>query len=100
MDCINQILDYYNDNTSKGSNRKPNPEEIKIWTSNTIRELMEGLKDKDDYLKVKNCMLLVLNLFFDHESPDNLNRKGKSSKSLSTTEKKLMHDSLRKELYS
>jgi len=50
-------------------------------------------------LRVKNCLLLVLNLFFNLESPDILYNKGKSSKDLSNKERSQMCDAIRMELY-
>ena len=96
MDCINQILNFYSDIKSKGSQES---QEVKIWSLNAVRRLMEGLNDENDHLRVKNCLLLVINLFFNLESPDVLYNKGKSSRDLSNKERSSMCDALRMELY-
>ena len=95
MDCINQILSFYNDTVSK---ENQDSQEVKIWSLNTLRRLMETLNSEEDHLRVKNCLLLVLNLFFDLDSPDNLSNKGKSSKELSNAERRQMCDLLKMEL--
>jgi len=92
MDCINQILSFYNDIVSKESQES---QEVKVWSLNAVRRLMENLNSEKDHLRVKNCLLLVLNLFFNLDSPDNLSNKGKSSKDLSNTERSQMCDSIR-----
>jgi len=95
MDCINQILSFYNENTSK---ENPESQEVRVWSLNTVRRLMESLNSEKDHLRVKNCLLLVLNLFFNLESPDNFCNKGKSSKELSKRERSQMCESLKMEL--
>lgn len=95
MDCINQILSFYKDNESK-ENRES--QEVRVWSLNAVRRLMESLNSEEDHLRVKNCLLLVLNLFFNLESPDNLSNKGKSAKDLSNTERRQMCDALKMEL--
>ncbi len=95
MDCINQILSFYNDTASK---ENQDSQEVKIWSLNTLRRLMETLNSEEDHLRVKNCLLLVLNLFFGFDSPDNISNKGKSSKELSNTERRQMYDLLKMEL--
>jgi hypothetical protein len=95
MDCINQILSFYNDTASK---ENQDSQEVKVWSLNTLRRLMETLNSEKDHLRVKNCLLLVLNLFFDLDSPDNLSTKGKSAKELSSAERRQMCDLLKMEL--
>jgi len=95
MDCINQILSFYNDTASK---ENQDSQEVKIWSFNTLRRLMETLNSEEDHLRVKNCLLLILNLFFDLDSPDNFSNKGKSSKELSNAERRQMCDLLKMEL--
>ena len=96
MDCINQILSFYNDIVSKESQES---QEVKVWSLNAVRRLMENLNSEKDHLRVKNCLLLVINLFFNLESPDILYNKGKSSKDLSNKERSQMCDAIRMELY-
>ena len=93
-DCINQILEFYacNDTASEDNQES---QIVKIWSLKALTSLMEGLKNENDYLRVKNCLILVINLFFDLESPDILCHKGKSSKCLSNTERSSMCDSLK-----
>ena len=92
MDCINQILSFYNDNESK---ENQDSQEVQVWSLNAVRRLMESLNSEKDNLRVKNCLLLMLNLFFNLDSPDNLCNKGKSSKDLSNTERRQMCDSIK-----
>jgi hypothetical protein len=92
MDCINQILSFYNDVERKANQES---QEVRAWSYNTMRRLMESLNSEEDHLRVKNCLLLVLNLFFNLEPPDDLSNKGKSAKDLSNTERRQMCDSIK-----
>jgi hypothetical protein len=98
-DCINQILEFYacNDTASEGNQES---QIVKIWSLKALTRLMEGFKNENDYLRVKNCLILVINLFFNLESPDILCNKGRSSKCLSSLEKSSMCDSLRVVLFN
>ncbi len=98
MDCIDQILTYYCRSNDIDSEEKQQSQIVKLWSFDAVTRLMEDLNSEKDKLRVKNCLILIINLFFDLKSPDILCNKGKSSKDLSNTERNLMNDHLKLEI--
>jgi len=72
MDCLDEILIYYENRESHKSRA------IKTWISHILVDLMRDLEGDDphNYLRVRNCLLLLVNLFFDIESPDHYHSQG------------------------
>lgn len=97
MDCISQILEFYN-NKAK---RAHNPVQFnKVWLSNLLIKLMRNFNGKatpEDNLQLQNCLVLLINLFSNDDCPDNYNRKGKCSAELSSKEKEYYKDVLTNE---
>ncbi|MGQ4875687.1 MAG: hypothetical protein ACP6IY_16600 [Promethearchaeia archaeon] len=91
MDCLDKILEYYN--ICENYNSEP----TKIWLAGVINKLMIDLKKSRDYSKIKNCLILLINLFFGIENPDHLHSKGKSIDSLSKKDKKILKKILEEE---
>ena len=92
MDCIDKILEFYN---NKEIHNYP---EIKIRLGKILIELMNQLNEPENLIRVQNCLILLINLFFDIESPDYLHNQGKSINDLSEGELKTVTDLLRSEL--
>jgi hypothetical protein len=91
--CIDKILEFYEDqsivNTPQG----------RIWLSQVLIRLMKDLDEgRTDFLEVRNCLILLLNLFSNIESPDHYHNKGKNSKELSELEKRQLFGLLKSEL--
>lgn len=62
-------------------------------------ELMKDLEDEiSNALRVKNCLLFLINLCFEQEYPDYVHNKGKKLKKLSEVERCEMQELLRAEL--
>jgi len=92
MDCIDKILDFYN-------NREFHKvHEIKIRLGKILVELMNDLNNPANLLRVQNCLILLINLFFDIKYPDHLHEQGKPISDLSEDELKIVYDLLRSEL--
>ena len=92
MDCIDKILEFYN-NKEIHKYR-----ELKIRLGKIIIELMNQLNDPGNLMIVQNCLILLINLFFDIEYPDNLHTQGKSLNDLSEDELEDVYDLLHSEL--
>ena len=92
MDCIDQILEFYNHKEIHKYR------EIKIRLAKILIELMNDLNEKGNLIRVQNCLILLINLFFDLESPDYLHNQGKSINDLSEDELNIMYDLLHSEL--
>ena len=96
MGCINQILEFYK---GEGHGKRLNDNSIKVWFSNTLRKLMtEELKDENDYIRIKNCLLLLINLFSEVDEPDHYNYKGKCSTDLTAIEREELNNAIRNAL--
>ena len=81
-DCFDKILD---------ANRKSDVMKYKV-----IIELMKDLEDGiSNALRVRNCLIFLLNLSFNEEYGDYLDRIGKQSHDLSENERYEMNELLR-----
>ncbi|MFW9878894.1 MAG: hypothetical protein ACFFG0_37920 [Candidatus Thorarchaeota archaeon] len=81
-DCFDKILDIYNNS------------EVKRYKA--LIELMKDLdKEISNAIRVRNCLILLLNLCFNPESPDFSYNRGKSPHELSKDEKLAMHELLK-----
>ncbi len=96
-DCLDILLDFYANGPIKES------DEQKVWIGNYIINLMKDLEQKipdvnNRYIAVKNCLILLINLFFGIEYPDRFHVKGKSSNELTTNEKEQLLRMLKREM--
>ena len=96
MDCIANILDFYY--------RKSKDEENdlsqfnKVWLSNLLIKIMNNFKSgRTNDLELKNCLILLVNLFSNNDSPDNYNHKGRSTQELVNNERATFKEILRSE---
>jgi len=99
MDCVNNILDFYNNKSKK--------EEIdishlnKVWLSNLLIKIMNNFNEgRTNDLELQNCLILLVNLFSNDESPDYYNKKGKNIRELLDDEKSNYIDILKSEFLS
>jgi len=61
-------------------------------------ELMKDLEDEiSNALRVRNCLLFLINLCFEREYPDYVHSKGKKPNKLSEVERSEMQELLRAE---
>ncbi len=86
MDCYDQILDLYG--------KREELQESQLVIGQILISLMRDLNEPSNYLRVRNCLILFLNLFFNFEAPDHYHKKGKSSMNLSKIERKNYMDLL------
>ena len=96
MDCVANILDFYN--------RKSKDEEIdlsqfnKVWLNNLLIKIMKNFNsERINDLELKNCLILLVNLFSNNDSPDNYNHKGKNTQELVHKEKSAYREILKSE---
>jgi hypothetical protein len=78
---------------------------LKICENSEVKRyqaLINLMKDLDkeisNAIRVRNCLILLVNLCFNPESPDYAYNKGKSSRDLSQQEKHQMRELLRCEI--
>ncbi|MHA2289894.1 MAG: hypothetical protein ACXABG_14005 [Promethearchaeota archaeon] len=86
MDCVANILGFYN--------KKSKDEEIdlskfnKVYLSNLLIRIMKNFNSgRTNDLELKNCLILLLNLFSNNDSPDHYNHKGKNTDELVNNER-------------
>ncbi len=96
MECYDVILKMYRDNELVEQSRV-----LDVKTNKCIINLMKKLENKTkDKTDVKNCLILLINLFFNLEYPDHYHTKGKDFESLSDKEKGLVFNMLKDEFAS
>ena len=84
-DCLDEILEICENS------------EVKQY--NALIKLMESLdRDISNAMRVRNCLILLINLCFNPDSPDYAYNKGKNSPDLSSQEKNEMYELLKCEL--
>lgn len=96
MDCISNILDFYN---RKSKNKEIDLSQInKVLLSNLLIKIMENFNSgKSNDLELKNCLILLVNLFTDNDTPDNYNHRGKSTHELANSERAAYKEILKSE---
>lgn len=85
MDCLDEILNHHEKMKSLNSKTTRN------WINSVLIDLMQELEEETPnfkkFLKVRNCLILLINLFFDIDYPDHFHKKGKSILELSNEER-------------
>ncbi|TXT65501.1 MAG: hypothetical protein BAJALOKI3v1_100072 [Promethearchaeota archaeon] len=85
-DCFDEILKFYNELGENGM--KEYNKEKWLYNSKYLVKLMDHLdREAENYERVKNCLLFLINLCFDFDQPDHYHSKGKSPKELNEGEK-------------
>ncbi|NHJ21069.1 MAG: hypothetical protein EAX91_09015 [Candidatus Lokiarchaeota archaeon] len=86
MDCIANILEFYNKKSKEG--------EIdlskfsRVYLSNLLIKIMNNFNsERINDLELRNCLILLVNLFSNNDSPDHYNHKGRSTHDLINNEK-------------
>lgn len=97
MDCIASILDFYN---SKSKDEEIDLSKFnKVYLSNLLIKVMKSFNSgKTNDSELQNCLILLVNLFSNNDSPDNYNHRGKSSHELVNSEKTAFREILKSEI--
>ncbi len=96
-DCYDQILKYYYGKLK--DNYFEINDETWIYNANYLRKLVNKLDKKiNNYEKIKNCLLLLINLCFDVDEPVFFGTQGKSSEDLTNSEKEDYKTVLKEEI--
>ncbi|MBY9004755.1 MAG: hypothetical protein KGD73_12330 [Candidatus Lokiarchaeota archaeon] len=93
MDCVGQILDFYNRNNA---GKDVNPVDMnKVWLSKLLVKLMTSFNEnRSDELNLRNCLILLVNLFSDSYGPDHYCSSGINADDLPPDEKSRFKDML------
>ncbi|MHA1149975.1 MAG: hypothetical protein ACTSR8_17190 [Promethearchaeota archaeon] len=93
MDCYDRILSYYHEKTEDFDS-----DVVKVWLNKFLVQLMSEFSRNPNYLRLRNCLLLLVNLFFKQiDVPDHFHKQGKSIKKLSSADKAELERLLRAE---
>ncbi len=85
MDCVNDVLEFYDNNSLS-------PEiSSEMWMNSYIIKMMNIYKG--DRIQITNGLILLLNLLAI-DSPDRFNKIGKSCKNLSNIEREIVREYL------
>ena len=86
MDCVNQILDFYN---SKASTKEiQNRDKKSLWLSKLLIRIMSNFaEEKLDDLELRDCLVVLVNLFSNVPTPYNYCNTGINPQDLSIEEK-------------
>lgn len=91
MDCIDKLLRAYN------KTEKASPDETEEKASQIIVKIMNKFQKHNDSEYVKNCLLLLINLFYNEDNPDYIHHQGKKVEDISPEEKSLLIKTLKTE---
>ena len=96
MDCIANILDFYN---IKSKSMEDDLESFnKGCLSKLLIKIMKNFnRDKKNDLELQNCLILLVNLFSNNESPDFYNQKGIDTHELINSDKITFSEILKSE---
>ena len=89
MDCYDEILSFYN-------NKYRSNDSSVLWYNKYLVKLMKELTKSNNKLHVKNCLILLLNLF-SRNVPDHYHNHGKLVKDLNKKEGKVFLELLKSE---
>ncbi|MBD3341318.1 MAG: hypothetical protein GF353_19590 [Candidatus Lokiarchaeota archaeon] len=92
MDCYDEILINYQRKDQE------DPNKLEKWLNNFIIGLMTRYFTQRDSLTIQNCLILLINLFFEIEYPDHYHTKGKATPSLTESEFNHFYKLMKREL--
>ncbi len=96
MDCVANILDFYN------MKSKSMEDDLASFNKGLLSKLLIKImknfnRDKNNDLELQNCLILLVNLFSNNESPDFYNKKGIDAQELINSDKSVFTDILKTE---
>lgn len=92
MDCLDKILDFYKEKDTEELRN------IRVRLGQILITLMDDLKNPNNLDRVQNCLILLINLFFDIEAPDHYHLQGKSRSELTEDDLNKINELLKFEL--
>jgi len=96
MDCVANILDFYN---MKSRSIEDDLDRFnKGCLSKLLIKIMKNFNnDKNNDLELQNCLILLVNLFSNNESPDFYNKKGIDASELMNSDRETFSEVLKSE---
>lgn len=84
MDCYDRLISFYNENDNVDS------DSAKVWLNSFLLRLMREFSERPDYNRVRNCLIILVNLFYQVDSPDHYHKKGKSTSELNKDDRDVL----------
>lgn len=89
MDCLTRVLEFYDKKEKEGINQS---DLNRLWLSNLLIKLMSKFNGNSSSSELRNCLILLVNLFDNNNGADHYNNKGKSLEELSRGEKSIFKE--------
>jgi hypothetical protein len=95
MDCLTRVLEFYDKKEKEGIGQS---DLNRLWLSNLLVKLMSKFNGNSKSSELRNCLILLVNLFDNHESADHYNSKGRALEELSQGEKSVFKQIMAREV--
>ena len=95
MDCLTRVLEFYDKKEKEGLNQS---DLNRLWLSNLLIKIMSKFNGNSNSSELRNCLILLVNLFDNNNGADHYTNKGKSLKELSQGEKSTFKQIMAEEL--
>jgi len=86
MDCLTRVLEFYDKKEREGLVKS---DLNRLWLSNLLIKIMSKFNGNSNNSELRNCLVLIINLFDNNSSADHYTNKGKSLDELSQGEKSI-----------
>ena len=95
MDCLTRVLELYDKKEKEGLSQL---DLNRLWLSNLLIKIMSKFDGKSNSSELRNCLILLVNLFGNSIEVDHYTNKGKSLEELSQKEKSIFKQIMATEL--
>lgn len=89
MDCLTRVLEFYDKKEKEGIDQS---DLNRLWLSNLLIKIMSKFNGNSKSSELRNCLILLVNLFDNNNGADHYNHKGKSTEELSQVEKSIFKE--------
>jgi len=95
MDCLTRVLEFYDKKEKEGLCQS---DLNRVWLSNLLIKIMSKFNGNSNSLELRNCLILLVNLFDNNEGADHYLNKGKALEELSQGEKSIFKQIMASEI--
>ena len=95
MDCLTRVLEFYDKKEKEGLCQS---DLNRVWLSNLLIKIMSKFNGNSNSSELRNCLILLVNLFDSNEGADHYINKGKALEELSQGEKSIFKQIMESEL--
>jgi len=95
MDCLTRVLEFYDKKEKEGLEQS---DLNRLWLSNLLIKVMSNFNGNSNISELRNCLILLVNLFDNNNGADHYNNKGKTIDDLNQGEKTSFKEIMKREL--